>query len=201
MLKKRLLMLADCPALPVEALTAAGWEVTRAENMEKARRMLSGSSYDLLAVQLASRSTALQQSVLELSMLHSLTALVLCPGEKTDSLSYQYRHAPILTLPLQTSKAILVQVLDYLGKNAETKRHLQDSLNKEKRRLQDEKLVSQAKVQLVSLCRWSEERAHQYILKTAMDHSMTKAAAARQILRKLERIVDEKQKNQCHAPS
>lgn len=199
MLKKRLLLLADCPSLPAEAFPMAEWDITLAETEEKARRLLGSMSFDLMACELRKKGSSLAQTVLELSMVHSLSALVLCQADQVDSLSYQYRHAPIMILPLRTGKPVLKQVADYLRKNAENKRHLQDSLNQEKRKLQDEKLVSQAKVQLVSLCRWSEERAHQYILKTAMDHSLTKAAAARQILRKLERIVDEKQKNQCNA--
>lgn len=201
MLKKKLLLLQDCPCLPMELFSGLEWEIVMVESMEQARRQLSLSDFDLLAAELLPKASALQQAILELSMLHSLSSLVFCPSERLDSLSYQYRNAPILLLPNRTSRIIVQQVVDYLSKNVEMKRRLQDSLTKEKRKLQDEKLVSQAKVQLVSLCRWSEERAHQYILKTAMDHSMTKAAAARQILRKLERIVNENQKNQCHATS
>lgn len=201
MLKKKLLILQECPCLPMESFSGMEWEIFKADSAEQAKRQLSLSDFDLLAVSLQPKATALQQTVLELGMLHSLSALVFCPPERLDSLSYQYRNAPILLLPNKTSKTVLMQVVDYLAKSVEMKRRLQDSLNKEKRKLQDEKLVGQAKVQLVSLCRWSEERAHQYILKTAMDHSMTKAAAARQILRKLERIVNENQKNQCHAAS
>lgn len=200
MLNRSLLMLSESPEVE-EVFSQAGWKIVKAENIEQARRLLSQSSFDLLVAQLASKSTSLQQIVLELSMLHNTSALVLCPQNKTDTLSYQYRDALILTLSSRTSKTTLAQIADYLGKNAQSQRRLLESLNQEKRKLQDEKLVSQAKMQLVTLCHWSEDKAHQYILKTAMDHSMTKAAAARQILRKLERIVDESQKNKRHEAS
>ncbi|MDE5758862.1 MAG: ANTAR domain-containing protein [Allobaculum sp.] len=201
MLNRSLLMLSE--NIEVEdVFSQAGWKIVKAENIEQARRLLSQSSFDLIVAQLASKSTALQQIVLELSMLHNTSALVLCPQNKTDTLSYQYRDALILTLSSRTSKTTLAQIADYLGKSAQSQRRLLESLNQEKRKLQDEKLVSQAKMQLVLMCHWSEEKAHQYILKTAMDHSMTKAAAARQILRKLERIsADESQKNKRHASS
>lgn len=182
-----------------EVFSNAGWKIIKVPNVEQAKRLLSQSSFDLIVVQLTSKASSLQQTVLELSMIHNTSALVLCPPTQTDTLSYQYRNALILTLPTRTSKTTLAQIADYLGKNAQNQRRLLESLNQEKRKFQDEKLVSQAKMQLVSLCHWSEEKAHQYILKTAMDHSMTKAAAARQILRKLERIVDENKKNQRNA--
>ncbi len=200
MLNRSLLMLSESPEVE-EVFSQAGWKIVKAENIEQARRLLGQTSFDLLVAQLASKSTSLQQIVLELSMLHNTSALVLCPQNKTDTLSYQYRDALILTLSSRTSKTTLAQIADYLGKNAQSQRRLLESLNQEKRKLQDEKLVSQAKMQLVMLCHWSEDKAHQYILKTAMDHSMTKAAAARQILRKLERIVDESQKNKRHEAS
>ncbi len=200
MLNRCLLMLSESADVE-EVFSKAGWKIVKAENIEQARRLLSQSSFDLIVAQLAPKSTALQQVVLELSMLHNTSALVLCPQNKTDTLSYQYRDALILTLSSRTSKTTLAQIADYLGKSAQSQRRLLESLNQEKRKLQDEKLVSQAKMQLVSLCHWSEDKAHQYILKTAMDHSMTKAAAARQILRKLERIVDESQKNKRDASS
>lgn len=201
MLKKRLLIVQECPILPQEVFAASEWEIVNAETLEKAKRLLGTSTFDLLAAQLQPKSSALGSGVLELSTIHSLSAVVFCPSEKIDTISYQFRSAPILVLPLQTPRTVLLQVLAYLSKTVDTKRRLQGSINKEKRRFQDEKLVSQCKVQLVSLCRWSEDKAHQYILKTAMDHSMTKSAAARQIMRKLERIVNENQKNQCNASS
>ena len=200
MLNRSLLMLSESVEVE-EVFSQAGWKIVKAENIEQARRLLSQSSFDLIMAQLAPKSTALQQIVLELSMLHNTSALVLCPQNKTDTLSYQYRDALILTLSSRTSKTTLAQIADYLGKSAQSQRRLVESLNQEKRKLQDEKLVSQAKMQLVLMCHWSEDKAHQYILKTAMDHSMTKAAAARQILRKLERIADESQKNKRHASS
>lgn len=201
MLKKRLLVLQECPVLPLEAFSGSEWEIVKADTLEKAKRLLGVSTFDLLAVQLQPKPSALGPGVLELSMLYSLSTVVFCPSERLDTISYQFRSAPILILPLQTPKTVLMQIMAYLSKNADTKRRLQDSINKEKRRFQDEKLVSQCKVQLVSMCRWSEEKAHQYILKTAMDHSMTKSAAARQIMRKLERISSESKKNQCNAAS
>lgn len=187
--------------LPQDVFAASEWEIVNAETLEKAKRLLGTSTFDLLAAQLQPKSSALSAGILELSTIHSLSSVVFCPSEKIDTISYQFRSAPILVLPLQTPKTVLLQVMAYLSKTVDTKRRLQDSINKEKRRYQDERLVGQCKVQLVSLCRWSEEKAHQYILKTAMDHSMTKSAAARQIMRKLERIVNENQKNQCNAPS
>ncbi len=200
MLNRSLLMLSESADVE-DVFSQAGWKIVKAQNIEQARRLLSQSSFDLIVAQLASKSTPLQQIVLELSMLHNTSALVLCPQNQTDTLSYQYRDALILTLSSRISKTTLAQIADYLGKNAQSQRRLLESLNQEKRKLQDEKLVNQAKMQLVLLCHWSEDKAHQYILKTAMDHSMTKAAAARQILRKLERIVDESQKNKRHASS
>lgn len=201
MLNRSLLMLSGENQALEEVFTNAGWKIVKTPNVEQARRLLSQSSFDLIVAQLTSKTSALQQTVLELSLLHNTSALVLCPPTQTDTLSYQYRDALILTLPTRTSKTTLAQIADYLGKNAQSQRRLLESLNKEKRKLQDEKLVSQAKMQLVSLCHWSEEKAHQYILKTAMDHSMTKAAAARQILRKLERISNENKKDKCNASS
>lgn len=90
---------------------------------------------------------------------------------------------------------MLIQILDYMKKNAGTTRRLNESLAREKQKLHDEKILSQTKLQLVHWCRWSEEKAHQYILKTAMDNSLTKAAACIQIQRRLEKLIEKNKKD------
>lgn len=199
MLKNRILLLGECPLLPRAHFQSQGWEFVVASSLVQAKSILSQGHFSLGIVQIDAQANALAKEALELSMVADLTMLALCPGEKLDTLSYQFRKAPILVLPLQTSRHLLIQVLDFLAKEGERSRRLQESIAKEKRKLQEEKLVAQAKMQLVSVCRWSEERAHQYVLKTAMDHSLTKGAAARLVLRKLE--LYENKKNKCDAPS
>lgn len=201
MLKKRMLLLGCCDALPLRKLCAQGWQTQSAISTTDARRRLSQGGCDLIVAQLERSQDGLAKDLLELCAISQISGLALVPPEKVDILTYQFRQAPIMVLPLLAPAHVLLQVLDYLGKEAVQHQVMQESLNKEKRRLQDERLVSQAKLQLVSHCRWSEEKAHQYILKTAMDNSLTKAAAAKIVLRKVEVLLSENSKNQCHASS
>lgn len=198
-MKKRVLILSECTKQLMDMLASLNWEITLEPQPEKARRLMATRSFSLLVAELSLKETPLQKTILELSALHAVNALVLCPHERMDMLNYQYQSAPILVLPVQTSSSILNQILLYMVKNGYVQSNLLEEVEKQKRRLKEEKEVFQTKIQLVTLLKWSEERAHQYILKTAMDHSITKAAAARQISRKLERILHENQKNKCDA--
>ncbi|UNT96220.1 hypothetical protein [Allobaculum mucilyticum] len=196
---KTLLILDELPQLSDELLRNCGWNNFVRIDSASARRYLASSSADLIAVKVERRQSAVSPLVQELCALHKISGLILCPPELVDTLSYQMRSVPILVLPLNTAKTILIQVLTYLCKSVEEARRLSESLSREKKKAQDEKFISQVKVELALKCRWSEEKAHQFILKTAMDHSMTKVAAARQILARLERITSESKKDKRNA--
>lgn len=193
MLKDKLLLLSECPIIPTELFH--DWQVGKAFTPELARRVLSASGADLLMLQTGTRASQKDKILLECSLTHGVSGLLLCPSERMDSLSYQFREAPVMVVPLQTPRHVLIQILDYMKKNAGTTRRLNESLAREKQKLHDEKILSQTKLQLVHWCRWSEEKAHQYILKTAMDNSLTKAAACIQIQRRLEKLIEKNKKD------
>ncbi len=197
MLKDKLLLLSDCPLITTDLLS--GWQVGKAFTPELARRVLSASGADLLILQTGARAGVMDKILLECSLTHGVSGLLLCPSERMNSLSYQFREAPVMIVPLQTPRHVIAQILDYMKKNAGTTRRLNQSLAREKQKLRDEKIISQTKLQLVQWCRWSEEKAHQYILKTAMDNSLTKAAACMQIQRLLEKIIEKNKENTGHA--
>lgn len=192
---RTLLILDELPQLSEDLLRNCGWNAVLRMDSSSARRYLASSSVDLIAVKVERRQSAIPSLVLELCALHQISGLILCSPELVDTLSYQMRSVPILVLPVNTARTILVQVLAYLRKSIDEARRLSQSLMREKKKAQDEKFISQVKIELALKCRWSEEEAHQYILKTAMDHSMTKVAAARQILARLERISSESKKD------
>lgn len=197
-MKNTLLIMGTCSQIDQNAL-GSEWEIVCFDDPERLRRFAACQQVDLLVASISQKSASLVTLINEICSLHQLNGLVFCTPERMDSLCYQFRNAPIMILPSRISAHVVCRVIDFMAKKARSERQMAQSLLKEKRRVQDEKLVSQAKVQLVSLCRWSEQKAHQYIQKTAMDHSMSKAAAARQILAKLERMVNENEKNKCDA--
>lgn len=69
-----------------------------------------------------------------------ISGLILCSPELVDTLSYQMRSVPILVLPVNTARTILVQVLAYLRKSIDEARRLSQSLMREKKKAQDEKI-------------------------------------------------------------
>lgn len=63
---------------------------------------------------------------------------------------------------------------------------MEAQIRREKQRFQDEKLVSLCKIRLVEHYHWTEEKAHSYIGKAAMDHSTTRVNIARALLSRME---------------
>lgn len=189
-----MLLLGNADQLGLQKSGVSGWEVIPLLKTIDARRYLQTKGADLIVALMDRGNEAISKDLLEMSTISQKHALLVAPPEKVDVLTYQFRSAPVMILPMQTQTAVLTQILDYLAKETLNQQRMQNELAQAKRKATDEKLIAQAKMSLVSHCCWTEEKAHKYILKTAMDHSLTKAAAARLILRKVEMMLEEQQK-------
>lgn len=165
--------------------------VVLAKTAVEGRQLLREKTFDLVLIQSPLCDEHGVSLAKELSGVFNKYIMLLVPPSGLDQASWQTKDLPVFVLPSSTPLSSLVQAIDFLEKAALRQMKLEEALLKEKKRFAQEKTVSYCKIKLMETCAWSEQKAHDFILKTAMDHSLTKGAAAKSILRRIEMMSSE----------
>lgn len=93
----------------------------------------------------------------------------------------------VYTLPKPTPKQMVSQALDWLESTRERLRRLEKKSVSLENKMQEIRLVNRAKWLLISEKGMSEDDAHRFVEKLAMDKCITKSAAAQEIINENEK--------------
>lgn len=88
----------------------------------------------------------------------------------------------VLTLPKPTSPQMAAQALDFVCATRERLRRYEKTVSSVKDKMEEIRTVNRAKWLLIDVLKMSEEDAHRYIEKQAMDRCLTKSEIARNII-------------------
>lgn len=147
-----------------------------------ARRMLLERRFDLLLI------NAPLPDELGTRLAHAAAAesdagiLLFVRGEQYDGVSLEMMRNGILTLAKPASPHAVVQALRLLCASRERLRRLEQRTETLERKMEEVRLVSRAKWALIMRYGMTEEDAHRYIEKQAMDRCLTKREVANEIL-------------------
>jgi response regulator NasT len=160
--------------------------VSFAQSAAEARRKLADYSFDIVIINTPLSDESGTQLALDFCAgMHSVFLLIV-KNEHFDEISSHYSEFGILSAAKPISKSVFHStMLCAVAMSASYRR-----FEEEKRRLQtkvDEiKIISRAKAILMQYLGMSEETAHRYVEKQAMDMRMTKRSVAENILKTYE---------------
>ena len=146
-----------------------------------ARRMLLERRFDLLLINAPlpdDFGTRLARSAAEGDM----GILLFVKAEQYDGVSLEMMRYGILTLAKPASPHAVLQALRLLCASRERVRRLEQRTETLERKMEEVRLVSRAKWVLIARYAMTEEEAHRYIEKQAMDRCLTKREIAEEIL-------------------
>ena len=113
---------------------------------------------------------------------YPLGVLLLCKKEIYDQTVYQVKEDGIFVIGLPCNKEMIYQAVQCLEAGCLKMKKAEHEVQKLKKRLQDERIIYQAKLILMAKNHWSEETAHHYIEQTAMHAGLKKAVVAKKIV-------------------
>mgnify|MGYP004571137261 CR=1 FL=1 len=108
--------------------------------------------------------------------------LLLVRAEQYADLCWQATAAGVLILSKPTPSALLLQSLTLLCGTRERLRRMEQKTVSMEDRMEEIRLVNRAKWVLIDQLRMTEQEAHRYIEKQAMDRCVTRRAVAESIL-------------------
>ena len=108
--------------------------------------------------------------------------LLLVRAELFPQVNEQASPSGVLTLPKPLSQTLVSQSLTLLRGTRERLRRMEQKTATLEEKMQEIRLVNHAKWVLIEQLKMTEEQAHKYIEKQAMDRCITKRAVAENIL-------------------
>ena len=154
----------------------------RAGSAGEVKRMLLETDVDLVILNAPLRDEFGTQLALNLSR-DNLCVLMLVPAESFDAVCYKVEDEGILTLSKPVSRSGLLGAIKLLTAMRGKLRKLDRQNQALQEKMQDIRTVNRAKWLLIEIKRMTENEAHYYIEKRAMDMRLSRREVAENIIR------------------
>ena len=154
----------------------------RAGSAGEVKRMLLETDVDLVILNAPLRDEFCTQLALNLSR-DNLCVLMLVPAESFDAVCYKVEDEGILTLSKPVSRNGLLGAIKLLTAMRGKLRKLDRQNQALQEKMQDIRTVNRAKWLLIEIKRMTENEAHYYIEKQAMDMRLSRREVAENIIR------------------
>jgi response regulator NasT len=162
--------------------------VQQAVTLDEIRRGVSGSGAQapadlLIAVMPLSDGTGIE-GIIHVAQRHpQLMTILLVRQEAYEQVTYQCRNQQIFVIAMPFKRQILAEAASFMLRI----RTVMDDKDKElvrlKKNLSEIRIITSAKIRLMQTRQMTEEEAHYYLEKEAMDRSLSKKEVAEEILR------------------
>lgn len=154
----------------------------RAGSAGEVKRMLLETDVDLVILNAPLRDEFGTQLALNLAQ-DNLCVLMLVPAESFDAVCYKVEDEGILTLSKPVSRNGLLGAIKLLTAMRGKLRKLDRQNQALQEKMQDIRTVNRAKWLLIEIKRMTENEAHYYIEKQAMDMRLSRREVAENIIR------------------
>ena len=156
------------------------------ESVSSAKRRLLDRSYDIVIVNAPLPDDDGVRLAIDCSAGSSCAVLLLLRSEYYTNIFEQVVRYGVYTLPKPSPKQLFLQAFDWLESTRERLMRLEKKSVSLEDKMQEIRLVNRAKWQLISSEGLSEEEAHRFIEKRAMDRCVSKKAIAEEIISRAE---------------
>ena len=167
-----------------ELLPAGRYSPIRCANdASEARRCILESRYDIIVISAPLRDEFGAHLAQHLAEHSAAGILLLMKAEYYSDVSAQVTPCGVLTLPKPTSPQMMLQCMELLCGTRERLRRMEQKSASMEEKMAEIRLVNRAKWTLIEKQGMSEQDAHRYIEKQAMDRCVPKRVIAEEILR------------------
>ena len=152
-------------------------------NAAEARRTLRRTPIDIIIIDTPLSDEFGTKLAEDLSFEYAVAVIV--KPELVERTAYKLEPNGVITLSKMLQKSILLQTLMILASSVSKMRQLRKDNSDLKLKLRELKLVTEAKSLLITEMGMTENDAHRYIEKTAMDKGLKKSDAVKLIIEEL----------------
>ncbi|MCI8497414.1 MAG: ANTAR domain-containing protein [Clostridiales bacterium] len=170
-----------------EFLKSAGYlSVTVAGSGSEARRLIAEGDYDLIVVNAPLSDEFGHELSLMVTESTSSGVILLVKAEIADDVSARVESEGVLVLPKPIVRAMFYQALRFVTASRQRILGLKKENDKLQHKIEEIRLVDRAKCVLIQVLKLTEQQAHRYIEKQAMDRRCTRGEVAEEVLKTYE---------------
>lgn len=159
------------------------YPVSSVMNGGEARRLLLQNSYDLVIVNTPLPDEFGHEFAVHVAEKAVSGVLVIAKSELFDQVSAKVEPYGVLTIQKPVSRPLFYQALRLMIATQNRWRRFDSENKKLQTKMEEVRIVARAKCILVEYLRMSEQQAHRYIEKQAMDMRISKRSVAENILK------------------
>lgn len=168
------------PILPKDTFSSTDTVIS----INAAKRMVSEKSYDFLVLNFPAYDDSGVRFAIEAGSRHGCIVLLMVKSELFDEINTKVSKYGIFTLARPTSKSTMMLALSWLISAKEKIRSLEQKNACAEDKVKEVRVINRAKWLLIIQEHMSEEQAHHYIEKQAMDKCVSKRLIAEEIISK-----------------
>lgn len=161
---------------------------TYCDNVANGQRLVLENNYDFIIINAPIKEEVGHQFAIECSVNKTNIVLYVIHEELYNKYNEIMTKNGVYVLTKPLSKRQLMQSINHLICTREKMRLYENKIHSMDARIRQIKLINQAKCLLMSVRVMSEEQAHHYIEKYAMDHCISKNEAALLIVNKYKKM-------------
>ena len=156
----------------------ANYQYVLSKTYNDAFSKLRNTQFDIVVILYSQTQSGL------LNFAKSLNAQVLmvCKQEIYDQVLYQCKDSGIILLSYPIKKQVLYETFQMMKSLKRRIRLYEKKISKLEQKYLELKMVDHCKLVLISNYHWSEDKAHHYIEKIAMEQNKTKFLVAKELL-------------------
>lgn len=161
--------------------------VLQAATLEQIRRGVSGAGAQapadlLIAVMPLSDGTGVE-GIIDVAQRHpQLMTILLVRQETYEQVSYQCRNQQVFVIAMPFKRQVLAEAASFMLRIRTVMDDKDKELARLRKNLNEIRVITRAKLYLMQTRAMTEEEAHYYLEKEAMDRSLTKKEVAEEIL-------------------
>lgn len=164
------------------ALMHESYEIEMIESISKAKRKVLDKDFDIIII----NSPVIDDFGLDFAIEEAITnvsgILMFVKPEVESEIYYKTYQYGILTLTKPSTKSILLQSLRLLGSAIAKREQIYNKPKNINEKLEEIKIINTAKLLLIEHEKLTEDEAHKYLERKAMDFRQSKIKIAKNII-------------------
>jgi len=161
-------------------------QVTSSQSCESARRIILKQDFDFIIVDSPLEDESGENFSRNTAAKGLSQVILLVESESFDSVSAACEEDGVLILAKPLDKSLLWSALSLARSVQSRVKRIQGENTQLKQKIEDLRIIDRAKWILISSMRMSEQEAHRYIEKQAMDMRLSRKIIAEEILKRYE---------------
>ncbi len=157
-------------------------QIDSCNNLCSGEELLKNTHYDMVIINSLLQGDDGSSLAKKLSSERSTQVILLCQKSVYPSILSAMEQAGVLLLAKPLSSAMVTTAIHFAKANYHKINLLQPQTSKLEQKIQDIKLIDKAKYILISNFGMSEQEAHKYVEKHAMDKRINKRMVAQKII-------------------